>query len=241
MAAVLFLFLFNVRTAFISLTAIPLSLLGAVLVLWAGGVSLNTLTLGGLAIAVGEVVDDAIIDVENITRRLRQNRLEARPSKPFGVVLRASLEVRSAVLYASLIVVFVCLPIFFMGGVAGAFFRPLAVAYILAVLASLGVALTVTPALSMMLLPQVAGVWRVSPPTAVTAIRCPPAAVRHQVVPLRAGRHRAVPLQVVRLRAGRDQVGRVPVVLVREVAEVGVLERRLELKALRSSPEDWYR
>jgi CzcA family heavy metal efflux pump len=168
-ALILLAFLFEWRTAAISLTAIPLSLITAVLVLdlinyvgamfrlsWLGG-TLNTMVLAGLAIAIGEVVDDAIIDVENIMRRLRQNRLSPAPRKPFWVVFHASLEVRSAVVYASLIVVFVCLPVFFLGGVAGAFFRPLAVAYILAVLASLGVALTVTPALCLMLLPQVAG------------------------------------------------------------------------------------
>src|SRR5262249_62190146 len=104
---VLFLFLFNLRTAFISLTAIPLSLLGAIVVLWAFGVSLNTLTLGGLAIAVGEVVDDAIIDVENIYRRLRENARLAQPRSAAAVVLSASLEVRTAVVYATFVVVLV--------------------------------------------------------------------------------------------------------------------------------------
>ena len=91
----LFVFLFNLRTALISLTAIPLSLLGAILVLWVWGVSLNTLTLGGLAIAVGEVVDDAIIDVENIYRRLRENARLGHPRSAASVVLSASLEVRA--------------------------------------------------------------------------------------------------------------------------------------------------
>lgn len=153
-ALILIAFLFEWRTAVISLTAIPLSIVTALLVLNRLGGTINTMVLAGLAIAIGEVVDDAIIDVENIVRRLRQNRLLEHPRSAFRVVLEASLEVRSAVVYASFIVVFVCLPIFFMGGVAGAFFRPLAVAYILAVLASLVVALTVTPALSLMLLPQ---------------------------------------------------------------------------------------
>jgi CzcA family heavy metal efflux pump len=151
-AIVLFLFLFNVRTALISLTAIPLSLLGAILVLTACGISLNTLTLGGLTIAVGEVVDDAIIDVENILRRLRENAGLPQPRPAAAVVLSASLEVRSAVVYATLIVVLVFLPIFFLTGLQGRLFAPLAYAYILAVLASLGVALTVTPALSFLLL-----------------------------------------------------------------------------------------
>jgi CzcA family heavy metal efflux pump len=149
---ILVAFLFEWRTAVISLTAIPLSLIGAILILNRFGGTLNTMVLAGLAIAVGEVVDDAIIDVENILRRLKQNRLLAQPLPAFTVVYKASLEVRSAIVYASFIVAFVCLPIFFLGGVAGAFFRPLATAYILAILASLVVALTVTPALSLILL-----------------------------------------------------------------------------------------
>src|SRR5262249_1053670 len=145
-------FLFNARTAFISLTAIPLSLLGAVLVLTGFGISLNTLTLGGLAIAVGEVVDDAIIDVENIYRRLRANARLAVPLPAATAVLSASREVRSAVVYATFIVVLVFLPIFFLTGLQGRLFAPLGYGYVLAVLASLAVALTVTPALSMLLL-----------------------------------------------------------------------------------------
>ena len=156
-AVVLFLFLFNLRTALISLTAIPLSLLGAVLVLWAGGVSLNTLTLGGLAIAVGEVVDDAIIDVENIFRRLRENARLGHPRSTAAVVLSASLEVRSAVVYATFVVVLVFVPIFFLSGLQGRLFSPLGYAYALAVTVSLAVALTVTPALAMFLLPRAEG------------------------------------------------------------------------------------
>jgi len=152
-AIVLFLFLFNLRIAFISLTAIPLSLLAAVIVLWAFDIGLNTLTLGGLAIAIGEVVDDAIIDVENIFRRLRENAAAPTPRSVFDVVLAASLEVRGAVVYATFVVVLVFVPIFFLVGLHGRLFAPLALAYILAVLASLVVALFVTPALSMMLLP----------------------------------------------------------------------------------------
>jgi CzcA family heavy metal efflux pump len=150
---ILVVFLFDWRTAVISLTAIPLSLLGAVVILVNAGVSINTMVLAGLVIALGEVVDDAIIDVENITRRLRLNRTLAAPLPAFRVVLNASLEVRSAVVYATAIVVLVFLPIFYLGGLAGTFFRPLASAYVLAVLASLGVALTVTPAMCLMLLP----------------------------------------------------------------------------------------
>ncbi|MBY0525666.1 MAG: efflux RND transporter permease subunit [Gemmataceae bacterium] len=146
-------FLFEWRTAVISLTAIPLSIVSAVLVLNKLGGTINTMVLAGLAIAIGEVVDDAIIDVENIVRRLRQNRLLPKPRPAFPVVFDASIEVRSAVVFATFIVAFVCLPIFFLQGVAGAFFRPLVIAYILSVLASLVVALTVTPALALILLP----------------------------------------------------------------------------------------
>ena len=149
---ILITFLFDWRTALISLAAIPLSLVAAALVLYYRGGTINTMVLAGLVIALGEVVDDAIIDVENIVRRLRLNRLAGNPRSAFDVVLDASLEVRSAVVYASLIVVLVFLPIFFMEGVAGSFFRPLALTYVLAILASLVVALTVTPALSLLLI-----------------------------------------------------------------------------------------
>jgi CzcA family heavy metal efflux pump len=152
-AIILVAFLFDWRTALISLTAIPLSLVAAILALTWFGVSINTMVLAGLVIALGEVVDDAIIDVENIARRLRLNRQLPNPAPAFQVVLSASLEVRSAVVYASLIVMLVFLPIFFLDGLAGSFFRPLALSYILAILASLLVALTVTPALSLILLP----------------------------------------------------------------------------------------
>lgn len=150
--AVLFLFLLNMRTAVISAVAIPLSLLVAIIVLTSFGVSLNTMTLGGLAIALGEVVDDAIIDVENIYRRLRENRVLVAPLPVFRVVLRASLEVRSAVVFATFIVMLIFLPVLTLSGVGGKLFAPLGVAYILAVLASLGVALTLTPAMALGLL-----------------------------------------------------------------------------------------
>jgi len=151
-ATLLFVFTRDWRQALISLLAIPLSLLGAGLVLLWSGATLNVMVIAGLVIALGEVVDDAIIDVENIARRLRLNRETARPKPLFDVVLAASLEVRSAVFFASLIVMLVFLPIFFLDGVAGAFFRPLAAAYVLAIAASLLVALTVTPALCFLLL-----------------------------------------------------------------------------------------
>jgi CzcA family heavy metal efflux pump len=150
--AVLLAFLTNLRTAFISLIAIPLSLLAAVAVLWGYGAALNTMTLGGLAIAIGEVVDDAIIDVENIHRRLRENARLLQPRPVLQVVYDASVEVRSSVVYASFIVALVVLPLFFLRGVQGRIFTPLGTAYLLSILASLGVALTVTPALALVLL-----------------------------------------------------------------------------------------
>ncbi len=164
---VLFAFLFEWRTALISLLAIPLSLVAALLVLHYWGATINTMVLAGLVLALGEVVDDAIIDVENIVRRLRLNRELAEPETPFLVVLKASIEVRSAIVYATMIVCLVFLPIFMLEGLSGSFFRPLAVAYVLAVLASLGVALTLTPALSLLLLPRAAGEHRESPLTRV--------------------------------------------------------------------------
>jgi CzcA family heavy metal efflux pump len=156
-AIVLFLFLGHFRTAFISLTAIPLSLLTAVVVLDRLGVTLNTITLGGLAIALGEVVDDAIIDVENILRRLRENTTLASPRPVATVVLTASLEVRSAVVFATFIVVLVFVPVLTLSGLQGSFFAPLALSYVLAILASLVVALTLTPALTLMMFARGAG------------------------------------------------------------------------------------
>ena len=150
--AVLLLFLFNFRTAAISFVSIPLSLLAAIIVLTRLGYSLDTMTLGGLAIAVGVVVDDAVIDVENILRRLRENRALAQPRPAFQVVLDASIEVRTAVVYATFAVALVFVPILTMSGVAGRLFAPLGIAYILAVMASLLVALTLTPALCLSLL-----------------------------------------------------------------------------------------
>lgn len=151
-AVVLFLFLLDLRTAFISFVSIPLSLLAAVIVLNWAGASINTITLGGFAIAIGVVVDDAIIDVENILRRLRENSVLPKPRPLFPVVLDASLEVRSAVVYATFIVAMVFVPILTMSGVQGRLFAPLGISFILATLASLGVALTVTPALCYLIL-----------------------------------------------------------------------------------------
>jgi CzcA family heavy metal efflux pump len=151
---ILVLFLFEWRSALISAVAIPLSLLSALLVLDLRGATINTMVLAGLVIAVGVVVDDAIIDVENIVRRLRQNRAEGGRTTA-RVVLEASVEVRSAITYATMINVVAVVPVFFLDGLTGAFFRPLAISYALAVLLSMVVALTVTPALAFLLLGKV--------------------------------------------------------------------------------------
>ena len=145
-------FLFEWRTAFISLIAIPLSLLAAVLVLVSRSATINVMMLAGLIVAIGVVVDDAIIDVENIVRRLRQNRSEGTGKSIFAIVLEASVEVRTAITYATLINVVAIVPVFFLEGLSGAFFKPLVLAYAIAVLVSMIVALTVTPALCLILL-----------------------------------------------------------------------------------------
>lgn len=150
--SILFLFLFNARTAFISATAIPLSLLTAIVVMSYFNIGLNIMVLGGLAIALGEVVDDAIIDTENIFRRLRENRIAAKPLPIYQVVYNASMEVRSSVVYATIIVALVFMPLLTLSGVAGKLFAPLGIAYIAAILASLVVALTLTPALCYLML-----------------------------------------------------------------------------------------
>ncbi len=151
---VLLAFLFQWRAAFVSLLAIPLSLGAAAIVLDAEGTTVNTMILAGFGVAVGVVVDDAIIDMENIVRRLRNWRARGRRTTPLHLLLAASLEVRTAILYATLINIVAVLPVVFVGGLTGSFFRPLAVAYALAVMASMFVALTITPALAMVLMPS---------------------------------------------------------------------------------------
>ncbi len=150
--AVLFLFLMNLRTTFITLTAIPLSLAITALVFKWFGLSINTMTLGGLAVAMGELVDDAIVDVENIFRRLRENRLLARPRPSLAVVFEASCEVRNSIVYGNVIVVLVFLPVFALSGMEGRLFAPLGIAYIVSILSSLLVSMTLTPVLSYWLL-----------------------------------------------------------------------------------------
>lgn len=151
---ILFLFLANVRTSFITLTAIPLSVLVTALVFNYFGITINTMTLGGIAVAIGEMVDDAVVDIENIYRRLKENRHKAVPDPPLKVIFNASREVRNSIVYATLIVCLVVLPLFVLSGLEGRLFAPLALAYIVALVASLGVALTVTPALASLLLPR---------------------------------------------------------------------------------------
>ncbi len=149
---ILALFLFEWRVALISVLTIPLSLVATMLVLYWRGATINTMTLAGLVIALGAVVDDAIIDVENITRRLREERLGGGKRPTAVVILSACLEVRSPIVYATFIVVVASIPVFGLTGLTGAFFRPLAISYTLAIVASMAVALTVTPALSLLLL-----------------------------------------------------------------------------------------
>lgn len=157
---ILLMFLMNLRATLISLLAVPLSLLVAVLTLWTFGSTMNTMTLGGMAIAIGALVDDAIIDVENVFRRLRENALlppgERKP--PLAVTLKASLEIRPSITFATFVILLVFVPLFFLSGVEGRLLAPLGLAYMVALFASLVVAVSVTPVLCFLLLPQSKGV-----------------------------------------------------------------------------------
>jgi HME family heavy-metal exporter len=151
-AVILILFLMNVRATVISLTAIPISILTTVLVFHAFGLTINTMTLGGLAIAIGELVDDAVVDVENILRRLKENRDRPEPRPVLEVIAAASQEVRSGIVYATAIIILVFIPLFALSGIEGRLFAPLGVAYIVSILASLVTSITVTPVLAYYLL-----------------------------------------------------------------------------------------
>jgi multidrug efflux pump subunit AcrB len=206
---VLVLFLWEWRVALISATIIPLSLMASMLVLNLRGVTINVMTLAGLSLAIGAVVDDAIVDVENIVRRLRQLRKEGSTQSTELIVLEASIEVRGAIIYASLIEISALLPVFFLQGLSGAFFQPLAGAYVVAGLVSPLIALTVTPALVYILLER-APIGTASPRSSMAApclrwgapADCPQAApgLRHRRRH-HAGRHRGVALPRRRVAA----------------------------------------
>ena len=153
-AIILFAFLLNFRTTAISLLAIPISILVTILVFQFFGFTINTMTLGGLAIATGELVDDAVVDIENIQRRLKQNRQNGNQIPILKVIADASQEVRSGIVYATTIIVLVFVPLFALSGIEGRLFAPLGVAYIISIVASLLTAVTVTPVLASYLLPK---------------------------------------------------------------------------------------
>ncbi|MDX1962012.1 MAG: efflux RND transporter permease subunit [Pirellulales bacterium] len=151
---VLFLFMWNFRVSISSLTAMPISILLTVLIFKAFGITINTMTMGGIAVAIGDLVDDSIVDIENIYRRLKENRHSQQPQNPLKVIFLASSEVRNSIVYATFIVALVVLPLFALDGLEGRMFAPLGIAYIVSLMASLAVSLTITPVLGSFLLPQ---------------------------------------------------------------------------------------
>lgn len=168
---VLFVFLWNLRVSLITLAALPLSIVITALVFDHFGITINTMTLGGVAVAIGELVDDSIVDVENIYRRLKENRHKSDPDPPLEVIWRASSEIRNSIVYATLIVVLVVFPLFSLPGLEGRMFAPLGLSYLLTLLASLAVSLTVTPALASYILPRARFLERERDPLLLRALK----------------------------------------------------------------------
>ncbi|MBI3467213.1 MAG: efflux RND transporter permease subunit, partial [Planctomycetes bacterium] len=168
---VLFIFLWNFRTSAITLTAIPLSIILTAILFRLWGISINTMTLGGLAIAIGELVDDSIVDIENIFRRLKENKQKPNPDNPLRVIYHASSEIRNSIVYATLIVVLVVFPLFSMAGLEGRMFAPMGVSYLLTLVMSLAVSLTVTPVLAAYLLPNASFMEKADDPFVVRVLK----------------------------------------------------------------------
>jgi len=169
---VLFLFMWNFRTSISSLTAMPVSILLTVLCFRWFGISMNTMTLGGIAVAIGDLVDDSIVDIENIYRRLKENRQKSSPENPLKVIYDASCEVRNSIVYATLIVILVVFPLFSMAGLEGRMFAPLGIAYMTSLLASLAVSLTITPVLASYLLPEAKFLAEKGDPFLLRGLKC---------------------------------------------------------------------